>query len=101
MDNLDVTATILQVFRHESAVAAVGLVLAAEQTSIGQDFLGNRLLDPPLLHELEELALVHRPLAFPLLVGGGYALALERGEEALGSVRRFSERTLKTSRIGR
>ena len=67
VSDLDTTPMIVQILRHQPAVAVVGLIFAAQQAAVRKGFLRDRLVDPPLAHEVEEPGLVGLPIAASLL----------------------------------
>jgi len=67
MHDVDVPPFAGEVFRHQPAVAVVGLVLAAQKAAAVERFL-RHLLDAPLLHQGQEPPLVVGPSALLLLV---------------------------------
>ena len=68
MGDLDAAPAVVQVFGNETAVAPIGPVLAAEETSVRQDVRVNPIRDPPFSHEFDELDLVGLPVPATLVV---------------------------------
>lgn len=70
MENVDVAPMVLKVFCHKPAVTMVRFVLAAQKAAVYECLFGNRLLNTPLLHQIEELSLVRLPIfvLLPVLV---------------------------------
>lgn len=64
--NFDITPFAVKVFGHESTVAVMWLVLAAEETHAIKDFSWHSILHSATGHQLEKLLFVVCPLA-PLL----------------------------------
>jgi hypothetical protein len=61
MKNVQVAPVLLQVFRYQTPVAVMGLVLATEQTALGDCLLGDMLFNPPLAHEVKKAKLGKSP----------------------------------------
>ena len=59
----------LQVFGHQSPVAVMWLVFAAEEAASVDHFLGQRFLDAAARHETEEFLLVNVPITLVFRVG--------------------------------
>src|SRR5579863_1817250 len=50
MNNVNITPLLLEVFRHQAAVAMVRPILTTEQAAVRDQLSWHRLLDTPLLH---------------------------------------------------
>lgn len=70
MDNFHVAPMVFQILGHEPPMAAVWLILTAQQTPVRDDLYRNRVLDPPLAHQPVETDLVGLPVTppFPVVV---------------------------------
>ena len=66
--NVEAAPMLLQVFRHQSAMAVMRLVFAAEQAALSHDFLRDALFNLPLLHEVEKPLFIGGPVPLQLLV---------------------------------
>src|SRR5438067_7909671 len=63
-----VVPAVPQILSDEPPMTAVWLVLAAQETPVGDDIARYHLLDAPPLHQRKKLALVGRPAALPFPV---------------------------------
>ena len=68
MDDAHAPPVPLEVLRHESPVAVMGLIFAAEQAAFLDQVSRNRLIDLALLHQIEKARLVRGPVGAQLLV---------------------------------
>ena len=79
MNDLDVAPARLEVLGYEAAVAVVRLVFTAQETALGKDVPGNRLLDLTGTHQFEKLAFVDRPVSLVLPVAVEHVLRRRKG----------------------
>src|SRR6266566_759684 len=68
MRNIKVAPALLQVLRHQTPVAVMGFVFAAEEAALCDDFFWDPFLNPAFAHKVEEAHLVRVPIPLELFV---------------------------------